>query len=110
MFLLKGTNYWRNRIMKAALAFKDTKAMSYAIAKGEDFAQVLQTFGLTPKDDPVATIRNEVGDKFVMTAKKFRYFISIFLDTIFSVARYRGVQQCTFITDNVVVIHYSYLV
>ena len=47
--------------------------MNYAIASGTDFSRQISDFGLEdPKDNPVAVIKNEVGDKYVMK-EKFRY-------------------------------------
>ncbi|KAF7992563.1 hypothetical protein HCN44_004907 [Aphidius gifuensis] len=54
----KGTNYWRNRILKAS---KNYKSFNYAISNKDDFQHELNDFGVTfAKDDkPVILARDE---------------------------------------------------
>ena len=62
-----GTNYWRNRVLKVAKKMKN-KVMNFAIASSPEFERELAEFGVsdTSGDKPVATIKNEAGEKFVM--------------------------------------------
>ena len=53
---VKGTNYWRNRVLKVA---KDFSGFNFAVSDKDDFQHELSEFGL----DYVA------GDKPVVTAK-----------------------------------------
>jgi len=55
---VKGTNYWRNRILKVAMDFKDQ--FKFAIANKDEFTHELNEYGF----DYVS------GDKPVVTAKK----------------------------------------
>nr|QMV80798.1 protein disulfide isomerase 7 [Clitoria ternatea] len=61
----KGTNYWRNRILKAS---KNYKSFNYAISNKDDFQHELNDFGVTfAKDDkPVILARDEKNLKYVM--------------------------------------------
>ena len=54
---VKGTNYWRNRVLKVA---KDFSGFNFAVSDKDDFQHELSEFGL----DYVA------GDKPVVTAKE----------------------------------------
>ncbi|XP_046403308.1 protein disulfide-isomerase A3 [Ischnura elegans] len=62
----KGTNYWRNRILKVAKSFADE--FSFAISAKDDFQHELNEFGYdyVPGDKPVVFARNAEGQKFVM--------------------------------------------
>jgi len=62
----KGTNYWRNRILKVAQSFKD---FNFGISNKNDFQQELNEFGLDfiNDDKPRVTVRNLSGSKYVMT-------------------------------------------
>merc|ERR1711928_74184 len=53
----KGTNYWRNRILKVAQSFKD---FNFGISNKNDFQQELNEFGLDfiNDDKPRVTVRN----------------------------------------------------
>jgi len=61
----KGTNYWRNRIMKVASGFK---SLNFAICNENDFQAEANEFGLNTyqTDKPLVGIKSEKG-KFVMT-------------------------------------------
>lgn len=61
----KGTNYWRNRIMKVASGFK---GLNFAICNENDFQAEANEFGLNTyqTDKPLVGIKSEKG-KFVMT-------------------------------------------
>ncbi|XP_066539001.1 protein disulfide isomerase family A, member 7 [Hoplias malabaricus] len=65
----KGTNYWRNRVMKVATQFQ-SRGLSFAIANREEFQEELEEeFGLGLSDGgelPVITIRTGAGDKYYM--------------------------------------------
>lgn len=60
----KGTNYWRNRIMKVAQNFKD---LNFAVANKGDFQQEASEYGLQvlTTDKPSVAIKSKKG-KFVM--------------------------------------------
>ena len=62
----KGTNYWRNRILKVAQAFRDQ--FSFAVSNKDDFQQELNEFGLEyiNDDKPRVVARDASGKKFVM--------------------------------------------
>jgi len=62
----KGTNYWRNRIMKIAQNYKDD--FTFAISDKDDFQQELNEFGFdyVTGDKPKIAARNAQNLKFVM--------------------------------------------
>ncbi|EDV27040.1 uncharacterized protein TRIADDRAFT_63251 [Trichoplax adhaerens] len=64
----KGTNYYRNRIMKIA---KEMSAggvkLNYAIANKDEFPQDIEQFGASSSDDMVIGVRDESGKKFAMS-------------------------------------------
>uniref|UniRef100_A0A672KLP6 Protein disulfide-isomerase A3 n=1 Tax=Sinocyclocheilus grahami TaxID=75366 RepID=A0A672KLP6_SINGR len=66
---LKGTNYWRNRIMKVATQFQD-RGLSFAVADRQEFQDELEEeFGLGSSeggDIPLVTIRTREGHKYSM--------------------------------------------
>lgn len=61
----KGTNYWRNRIIKVA---KDFPKLNFAISSKDDFQHELNDFGLdfVKGDKPVILARNANNQKFIM--------------------------------------------
>jgi protein disulfide isomerase family A protein 3 len=61
----KGTNYWRNRILKVA---KDNKDYTFAISAKDDFQHELNEYGIdyTPGDKPIVAAKNAQGQKFLM--------------------------------------------
>jgi len=61
----KGTNYWRNRILKVAQSFKD---LNFAISNKDEFQYELNEYGIefTPSDKPIITAKNTKGQKFKM--------------------------------------------
>lgn len=61
----KGTNYWRNRILKVAQNFDD---FNFAVSNKDDFQHELNEFGLdfVSGDKPVICARNAKSQKFVM--------------------------------------------
>jgi len=65
----KGTNYWRNRVLKVAKKFADAgKTVTFAVSSKDEFAQELSEFGLESfRDKPVIGARNLKDEKFVMT-------------------------------------------
>ncbi|XP_026084237.1 protein disulfide-isomerase A3-like [Carassius auratus] len=64
---LKGTNYWRNRIMKVVTQFQD-RGLRFAVADRQAFQDELKEFGLDSSDGdiPVVTIRTKEGIKYLM--------------------------------------------
>ncbi|XP_003967256.1 protein disulfide-isomerase A3 [Takifugu rubripes] len=66
----KGSNYWRNRVMKVAKTFLDEgKKLNFAVANKARFMSVLSEFGLEDHSSagPLVTIRTAKGEKYAMT-------------------------------------------
>ena len=65
----KGTNYWRNRVLKVAQNFPE---VNFGVSNSHLFAGELEEFGAQPAKDgsPVVAARDEQNHKFVL-AKKF---------------------------------------
>ncbi|XP_029156289.1 protein disulfide-isomerase A3 [Nylanderia fulva] len=61
----KGTNYWRNRIIKVA---KDFPEYSFAIASKDDFQHELNDFGIdyTKGDKPIVLVRDAKNQKYAL--------------------------------------------
>lgn len=81
----KGTNYWRNRVMKLARELKAAgREMTFAIASAIDFQHELSEHGLMFDEKPVVAGRNTKGQKFVMseefTPERLQTFTEKFLD------------------------------
>ncbi|GAA6093085.1 protein disulfide-isomerase A3 [Tachysurus ichikawai] len=65
----KGSNYWRNRVMKVAKSFLDQgKKLSFAVANKNTFSHDVSEFGLESSSGelPIVAIRTSKGDKYVM--------------------------------------------
>jgi len=64
----KGTNYWRNRVLKVA---KEFPGFSYAVSNKDDFQQEIGEFGLdyVTGEEPVICARDASGQKFKMGEK-----------------------------------------
>ncbi|MBN3308912.1 PDIA3 isomerase, partial [Amia calva] len=65
----KGSNYWRNRVMKVAKSFLDQgKTLSFAVANRNSFNHDVSELGLDASSGelPVVGIRTANGDKYVM--------------------------------------------
>jgi len=62
---IKGTNYWRNRVMKVAQNFKK---LNFAICNKNDFQHEASEFGLDimTAEKPLVTIKSVIKGKFVM--------------------------------------------
>lgn len=62
----KGTNYWRNRILKVAEQYKDK--INFAISSKDDFQHELNEFGIdfVKGEKPVIVARNANNQKFIM--------------------------------------------
>ncbi|XP_013880516.1 protein disulfide-isomerase A3 [Austrofundulus limnaeus] len=65
----KGSNYWRNRVMKVAKSFLDQgKKLNFAVANKNQFNHEVSEFGLEASSElPVVAIRTAKGDKYVMS-------------------------------------------
>jgi len=61
----KGTNYWRNRILKVAEQYKDD--FSFAISSKDEFQYEMNEYGIdfVPSEKPVVTAKNAKGEKFI---------------------------------------------
>ncbi|KAH3841036.1 protein disulfide-isomerase A3-like [Dreissena polymorpha] len=69
---VKGTNYWRNRVMKVAKKFKDEgKTVTFAVSNKNDFNHELTEFGMdsVKGDKPVVAARDAQNQKFVMSGE-----------------------------------------
>lgn len=80
---VKGTNYWRNRIMKVAQNHKDK--VTFAISNKDKFSAEVEDYGLTAKGDkPIVAARNEKSQKFNMkeefSVENFEKFVQDFVD------------------------------
>jgi len=79
----KGTNYWRNRVMKVAKDY--VPDMKFAVANVHDFAQELTEYGLdapSSDDKPVVTAKTAKGQKYVMSAEFSMDTFKAFLDDL----------------------------
>lgn len=61
----KGTNYWRNRILKVAKGFPK---FNFAISNKDDFQHEMNEFGIdfVKGDKPIVLSRDAKGQKFAM--------------------------------------------
>jgi len=66
----KGSNYWRNRVMKVAKGLADAgKKVTFAVSNANELSHELSEFGLTyTPDKPAVTARDAAEQKFAMTA------------------------------------------
>ncbi|CAG4977504.1 unnamed protein product [Parnassius apollo] len=64
----KGTNYWRNRVLKVA---KEMTEANFAISDKDDFTHELNEYGMdfVKGDKPVVAGRDVDGNKYVMSAE-----------------------------------------
>ncbi|XP_032528964.2 protein disulfide-isomerase A3 [Danaus plexippus] len=64
----KGTNYWRNRVLKVA---KEMKDVNFAVSDKDDFTHELNDFGIdfAKGDKPVVGGKDADGNKFVMSSE-----------------------------------------
>jgi protein disulfide isomerase family A protein 3 len=61
----KGTNYWRNRILKVAKEFQGS--VNFAISSKDDFQHELNEYGYDyTGDKPVILAKNSLGQKFIL--------------------------------------------
>lgn len=74
----KGTNYWRNRVLKVAKSFDN---FNYAVSSKDEFQHELNDFGIdfAKGDKPVVLARDANGLKFIMkeefSVESFEKFI-----------------------------------
>ncbi|CAG4954148.1 unnamed protein product [Colias eurytheme] len=64
----KGTNYWRNRVLKVA---KEMDEVTFAVSDKDDFTHELNDYGIdfAKGDKPVVAGRDADGNKFVMSTE-----------------------------------------
>ncbi|XP_067093619.1 protein disulfide isomerase family A, member 7 [Osmerus mordax] len=65
---IKGTNYWRNRVMKVASQFQ-SRGLSYAVANRAEFQDELEeefSVGADGGELPIISIRTTNGHKYIM--------------------------------------------
>lgn len=62
----KGTNYWRNRILKVAKSFAGT--FNFAISAKDDFQHEMNEFGFdyVPGDKPIVLARSAENKKYIL--------------------------------------------
>lgn len=83
---IKGTNYWRNRVIKVAKKFADAgKTVQFAISSASELNHELSEFGVTQSGDkPVVAARDSSDQKFVMSTEfsvdNLEAFVTSFLD------------------------------
>jgi len=80
---VKGTNYWRNRVMKVAQNYKGK--VNFAVSNKDKFSAEVEDFGLVAKGDkPVVGAKNAANQKFNMkeefSIENFEAFVKKFLD------------------------------
>lgn len=63
---VKGTNYWRNRILKVAQEYKND--YTFAVSSKDEFQYEMNEYGIdfVPSDKPIVTAKNAKGEKFIM--------------------------------------------
>lgn len=66
----KGSNYWRNRIIKVAEKFKDEE-VNFAFSSWDDFEREMEEFGKESKPEgkdakPIVTAKDSKGQKYAM--------------------------------------------
>ncbi|XP_041962510.1 protein disulfide-isomerase A3-like [Alosa alosa] len=85
----KGTNYWRNRVMKVAVQFQ-SEGLSFAVADRQEFQDELEEeFGFGASDGgelPLVAIRTREGHKYTMQEEFSRDGTSLqhFLEDFFA--------------------------
>lgn len=64
---VKGTNYWRNRILKVAQSYADD--FTFAVSAKDDFQHELNEFGYdyVPSEKPVVFAKTKDNKKYAMT-------------------------------------------
>ncbi|XP_060078423.1 protein disulfide-isomerase A3-like [Ylistrum balloti] len=83
---VKGTNYWRNRVMKVGKKLQDAgKDVFFAVSNADEFSQELEEFGMKGDGKTVqVNARDSREKKFVMTEEfsmdTFEKFVNDFLD------------------------------
>jgi len=83
----KGTNYWRNRVMKVAKKLREAgKKVNFAVASATDFSYELGEFNMDYKSGgaPVVAARDAKEQKFIMSddfsMDNLEKFVTDFLD------------------------------
>jgi len=83
----KGTNYWRNRVMKVAKKVLDSgKKATFAISSSADLSHELAEFGVDAADDAVlyVTIKDSKNQKFKMNGVFNMETFETFLNDFFN--------------------------
>jgi protein disulfide isomerase family A protein 3 len=82
---LKGTNYWRNRVLKVAQDYKDK--LTFAVSNKNDFSHELDEHGLAEKkssEKPVVAGMGKDGEKYPMTEEFSLENLKKFADDVLS--------------------------
>jgi protein disulfide isomerase family A protein 3 len=83
---VKGTNYWRNRVIKVAKKFADAgKNVHFAVSSATDLNHELTEFAITfTPDKPVVAARDAADQKFIMSeefsVENLESFVNALLD------------------------------
>lgn len=66
---VKGTNYWRNRVMKVGKKLKDAgKNINFAVSNKDDFGHEMEEYNIKgDSGKPVIAAKDASGQKFVMS-------------------------------------------
>jgi protein disulfide isomerase family A protein 3 len=61
----KGTNYWRNRILKVAQQYKGD--INFVVSSKDEFQHEMNEYGIdyVPSDKPIVAAKNAKGEKFI---------------------------------------------
>lgn len=78
---VKGTNYWRNRVMKIAKGFAG-QGLTFAVSQHNDFQHELEEYGsgFVSGDKPVICARDAQNKKFVMAGEFSMEALQKFVD------------------------------
>jgi len=64
---VKGTNYWRNRILKVVATNTYENKFTFAISSKDDFQHELNEYGYDyVGDKPIILAKNALGQKYIM--------------------------------------------
>lgn len=78
----KGSNYWRNRVLKVAKDF--VGEVNFAVSDKDDYTGELQALGLDSESDVVVGLYDQKGQKYAMTDKfsvdSLKSFVQQFLN------------------------------
>lgn len=67
----KGSNYWRNRVIKVAKELaSEGRRLNFAVSSGSEFSHEISEYGLSPPTDkPIVAARDASDQKYVMSGE-----------------------------------------